>query len=349
VCAPAEEPIVSTIYLAAAFKLYADACAKPAQSYKRSYIGEQVTCNALLLAEESVFFTAKFTNTENYAGIDGVVDLPDVDGDTLETVVEALLKASIKLDNHNIERILHCADMLQVVHRLCQQRQYARIRRVQSHGDDLPAHLYPAHSSTANQHCQCAAVGHGIPDTTSNAQPIAWRWESIPYHTACQALGLMAGLYWIHSFCFALAAQLSVVKEACCQYMRDMLDEDHAAAMLSLAAKYSCDDTFTFTSNYIVAKFHTMKPDALKECTQTAFMSLITREDLSIHSELQVLPHGSPPHAATAESPSALISSVSRFLGEIVVSLGRSQVAAWVLKLHPVKLHLCDGVHAHRC
>jgi hypothetical protein len=74
----------------------------------------QVACNSLVLAEESHFFTAKFSNLD-FGGASGVVDLPDVDGDTLETVVAALLTACIRLDTHNIERILHCADMLQVV------------------------------------------------------------------------------------------------------------------------------------------------------------------------------------------------------------------------------------------
>ena len=73
----------------------------------------QVACNALVLAAESLFFAAKFSNPD-FGGASGEVNLPDVDGDTLETVVTALLTASIRLGTHNIERILHCADMLQV-------------------------------------------------------------------------------------------------------------------------------------------------------------------------------------------------------------------------------------------
>lgn len=73
----------------------------------------QVACNSLLLAEESVFFTAKFSNPD-FGGSSRLVELQDVDGDTLETVVAALLTATIKLDRENIEPILHCADMLQV-------------------------------------------------------------------------------------------------------------------------------------------------------------------------------------------------------------------------------------------
>lgn len=72
----------------------------------------QVDCNSLLLAEESVFFTAKFSNPD-FGGSSRLVELQDVDGDTLETVVAALLTATIKLDRDNIERFLHCADMLQ--------------------------------------------------------------------------------------------------------------------------------------------------------------------------------------------------------------------------------------------
>lgn len=71
-----------------------------------------MACNSLLLAEESVFFTAKFSNPD-FGGSSRLVELQDVDGDTLETVVAALLTATIKLDRDNIERILHCADMLQ--------------------------------------------------------------------------------------------------------------------------------------------------------------------------------------------------------------------------------------------
>lgn len=74
----------------------------------------QVPCNSLVLAEESHFFTAKFSNPD-FGGSSGVVEFPDLDGDTLETVVTALLTATIKLDGSNIERILHCADMLQVL------------------------------------------------------------------------------------------------------------------------------------------------------------------------------------------------------------------------------------------
>ena len=77
------------------------------------HVQAQVPCNSLVLAEESHFFTAKFSNPD-FGGSSGVVEFPDLDGDTLETVVTALLTAKIKLDPSNIERILHCADMLQV-------------------------------------------------------------------------------------------------------------------------------------------------------------------------------------------------------------------------------------------
>ena len=76
----------------------------------------QVPCNSLVLAEESHFFTAKFSNPD-FGGSSRVVEFPDLDGDTLETVVTALLTSTIKLDGSNIERILHCADMLQVCNR----------------------------------------------------------------------------------------------------------------------------------------------------------------------------------------------------------------------------------------
>ena len=70
--------------------------------------------------------------------------------------------------------------------------------------------------------------------------------------------------------------------------MSDCLDEHSAAATLSLAAKFSCDSLQAYTQQYIVAKFHTMRPDALKECTRAVFWDLISRDDLSIYSELQV-------------------------------------------------------------
>lgn len=73
-------------------------------------------------------------------------------------------------------------------------------------------------------------------------------------------------------------------------YMQNMLDEKHAASTLSLAAKYSCDSLLDFTSNYIAANFHTMAPCALKECSRALFFALINRDDLSVHSELQVCP-----------------------------------------------------------
>ena len=37
-------------------------------------------------------------------------------------------------------------------------------------------------------------------------------------------------------------AQFSAVKDACCEYMRACLDDASAAATLSLAAKFSCDE-----------------------------------------------------------------------------------------------------------
>ncbi|BDA45450.1 probable Kelch-like protein 6 at N-terminal half [Coccomyxa sp. Obi] len=154
----------------------------------------EVYYNSLLLAEESVFFAAKFSNPD-FGGSQKVVQLEDVDGGTLENVVEALLTAYIKLDRDNIERYLHCADML----------------------------------------------------------------------------------------------QLSAVKDACCVYMKDCLDEDSAATTLSLSAKYSCDSLHEHTQSYIVANFHNMRPDALKECTRPVFWDLISRDDLSIYSEVQVL------------------------------------------------------------
>lgn len=92
-----------------------------------------------------------------------------------------------------------------------------------------------------------------------------------------------------------VGVQLSAVKDACCLYMSDCLDEDSAAATLSLAAKYSCDGLQAHTQQYIVAKFHSMRPDALKECTRAVLWDLISRDDLSLHSELQVrLPPPTP-------------------------------------------------------
>lgn len=72
----------------------------------------QVLCNAHVLAEESAFFLAEFANPD-FGGSQKVVHLESIKGDTLETVVAALYNATIKLNRDNIERFLHCADMLQ--------------------------------------------------------------------------------------------------------------------------------------------------------------------------------------------------------------------------------------------
>ena len=82
--------------------------------------------------------------------------------------------------------------------------------------------------------------------------------------------------------------QLSAVKDACCLYIKESLDEDSAAAMLSLSAKYSCDSLHEYTLSYIVASFRNMHPDAFKECTRPVFWDLISRDDLSIYYESQV-------------------------------------------------------------
>lgn len=70
--------------------------------------------------------------------------------------------------------------------------------------------------------------------------------------------------------------------------MRECLDEDSAAATLSLAAKFSCEGLQSYISSFIAANFHAMRPDGLGECTLSVFADLISRDDLSLHSELQV-------------------------------------------------------------
>lgn len=82
--------------------------------------------------------------------------------------------------------------------------------------------------------------------------------------------------------------QLSAVKDACCQYMKDCLGKDTAVATLLLAAKFSCKDVHVHAQSYIAGTFHTMRPDALKECPRPIFWDLISRNDLSVNSELQV-------------------------------------------------------------
>ena len=86
----------------------------------------------------------------------------------------------------------------------------------------------------------------------------------------------------------ACALQFAAVKDACCGYMRECLDEGTAAATLSLAARFSCDEVLAHTAAHVSARFHAMRPDALRECALHLFASILERDDLSLHSELQV-------------------------------------------------------------
>lgn len=96
------------------------------------------------------------------------------------------------------------------------------------------------------------------------------------------------------------ACQLSAVKEACCAYLLEILDEDHAARTLSLAAKYSCEELLARAAAYASGRFHAMRPDALAECGRPLFAGLVARDDLSVHSELQARVHRcSRPHTET--------------------------------------------------
>ena len=81
--------------------------------------------------------------------------------------------------------------------------------------------------------------------------------------------------------------QLSAVKEACCAYLLEILDEHHAACTLSLAAKYSCDELQARAAAFVSERFHGMRPDTLRECARPLFAALIERDDLSVHSEIQ--------------------------------------------------------------
>ena len=83
--------------------------------------------------------------------------------------------------------------------------------------------------------------------------------------------------------------QFAAIKDACCEYMRECLDEASAASTLSLAAKFSCEELLGYTADHISAGFHAMRPDALRECALSLFASLAERDDLSLHSELQVM------------------------------------------------------------
>ncbi|BDA45451.1 hypothetical protein COCOBI_07-2380 [Coccomyxa sp. Obi] len=82
---------------------------------------------------------------------------------------------------------------------------------------------------------------------------------------------------------------LSVVKDACCQYMKGCLGKDTAVATLLVAAKFSCTDVCARAQSYIAGIFHTMRPDALKDCPRPVFWALISKNNLSVYSELQVL------------------------------------------------------------
>jgi hypothetical protein len=42
------------------------------------------------------------------------------------------------------------------------------------------------------------------------------------------------------------------------------------------------------TAAHISAGFHALRPDALRECALGLFAGLLMRDDLSLHSELQV-------------------------------------------------------------
>jgi hypothetical protein len=81
--------------------------------------------------------------------------------------------------------------------------------------------------------------------------------------------------------------QLSAVKEACCGYLLETLDEGAAARTLSLAAKYSCEELLGRAAAFASGRFHAMRPDALAECGRPLFGGLVGRDDLSVHSELQ--------------------------------------------------------------
>lgn len=70
-------------------------------------------CDAPTLGSESPYLLAKFASLDS-GGSQNVLDIKSVDGDTLETIVGALYSGKIKLSKDNIERLLHCADMLQV-------------------------------------------------------------------------------------------------------------------------------------------------------------------------------------------------------------------------------------------
>ena len=93
--------------------------------------------------------------------------------------------------------------------------------------------------------------------------------------------------------------QLSAVKEACCAYLLEILDEDHAACTLSLAAKYSCEELQSRAAAFASERFHGMRPDALRECARPLLAGLVERDDLSVHSEIQAgspLPAHATPH-----------------------------------------------------
>ena len=45
-----------------------------------------------------------------------------------------------------------------------------------------------------------------------------------------------------HTARACVRAQFAAVKDACCEYMRECLTDASAAATLSLAAKFSCDE-----------------------------------------------------------------------------------------------------------
>lgn len=82
--------------------------------------------------------------------------------------------------------------------------------------------------------------------------------------------------------------QLSAVKAACCVYMKDTLNEHSAATTMSLATKFSCDDVLAYTHSYIVDNFYKMPNEVLKGYAQLVFKDLISRDNLSIYTELQV-------------------------------------------------------------
>ena len=82
--------------------------------------------------------------------------------------------------------------------------------------------------------------------------------------------------------------QLAIVKVTCCQYLQDTLDGQHAARTLLLAIQYSCEELKHLAGNFIATNFGTLCPNALVECAQDVLYSLITRNDLSVMSEVQV-------------------------------------------------------------